>query len=375
MKNRIIIPLIALSLTIWSCDEPKPFDNSSFIYNPFAFEQDTLQIVEEIRPGIQPVEWGHHLRAWVGETQYYKSGFTMDFSFSDTSLSVADADSIQIQFRHQFTFPENGADTLLGIPLNFDFYESTGISVDIGAGAYGSFLSRDTMTVAGSNNYWSYTLPDSTIMAGDTTISLGIFPGESGSMTVLYGGGSSIRPSLVFYYHEPDTAGEDSATTHSPFLADSLYMHLIKQAGVFDPQYDYLSQLSSDTLTLTLDLQNMIPTSDTLIHMISSTLLLAVDLDESALYIPTLADSVQLYNMNLEDPESGISVNFSLGQDGAYYGNELKTIIQRALDDRRSIIELTLSSNHTGFDPGFIAISREADESAIFVSTSLAVRP
>ena len=374
MKIRIIISLIALSWAIWSCDEPKPFDNSSFIYNPFAFQQDTLHNVEELRLGTRSIDWADHLRAWVGETKYYKSGFTMDFSFADSSLNLADADSIQIQFRHQFTYPENGADTLPTPYIDFDFYETTGV-VDLSSDTYGSHLGTDTMKVSGSNNFWSYTLPDSTIMSGDTTISLGIFPAEFGSMTTLYGGGSSIRPSLVFFYHEPDTTGEDSVTTHTPFLADSLYMHMVKQDGAFSAQYDYLSQLSGDTLVLTLDLQNMLPVADTLIHIISSNLLPAVALDSSALYLPTLADSVQMYNLKLKDPESGISVSFSLGQDGTYYSNDIRVIIQKALDDGRSSIELTLSSNHTGYDPGFIAISKDASASALFVNSSMAVRP
>ncbi|MCF6238136.1 MAG: hypothetical protein L3J79_04865, partial [Candidatus Marinimicrobia bacterium] len=203
MKIRITISLIAISLAIWSCDEPKPFDNPTFSYNPFSFQQDTLHNIEETTPGKQSIEWGDHLRAWVGDTQYYRAGFSLDFSFSDSNLIGVDADSVQLWIRHQTSYPENGADTLVDTYKSFNFYQTTGVPIDLSAGIFGEHLGNDTMDVKSENNFWTFTLPDSTIMAGDTSIGLGVFPDEAGIMSVLYGGGSTIRPSLMFFFHEP----------------------------------------------------------------------------------------------------------------------------------------------------------------------------
>ncbi len=374
MKFRILSVLFALSLLFWSCDEPLPYDNSDFIYNPFAFSQDTLNTFTDISAGDSEVEWAHHLRAWVGETKYYKSGFTLDFTFSDSSVVIGQADSIQIHFRHQMTFPENGADTLSDTYQSFDFYNTLGSPIDINSGYYGTLLGSDTMNVSGGNNYWSYTLPDSTLIDGDTTISLAILPGSAGSLSALYGGGSTIRPSLTFYYHEADSAGDDSVTT-IPFLADSLYMSLMKKTEAFDPQYAYLSQLSNDSLIFSLNLVDLEPGDDTLLHVISAQFLPAISNDSSALYISTLTDSLRKYSLTVTDPESEITLGITLGANEEYIENEIKAIIQAALDDGRTTVDLIVRSNHIGYDPGFVAISMVASESAIFVNSSVAVRP
>jgi len=64
-----------------------------------------------------------------------------------------------------------------------------------------------------------------------------------------------------------------------------------------------------------------------------------------------------------------------MGAGSTYYLNEIGWIIQNALDEGRSQLDLILRPSHVGYDPGFIAISQNALESALYVSASLAVAP
>lgn len=382
MNYRISIALSAFMLVFWSCDDPLSFESSNFVYNPFSFKQDTLYTVKTIQAGEADVQWGSHLRSWVGETQYYKSGITVDFTFADTSLDIALVDSIQFQLRHIQTFNENGADTLLTDYLSFGFYEITDHQlVDIDAETYGALLGSDTMNVKGGNNYWAYTLQrvgdvdvEDVIILGDTTISLGIFPNELGVMSMLYGGGSSIRPILSFYSHEPDTAEADSVTSKS-FLADSLYMHIMEQADAFGGGYGYISQLSNDSLIFSIELDDIVPGGDTLLHIISSSFLPAIDSLSSSLYLNSTSDSLQRFYMTVTDPVSEYGVEIQLGENNTYNTNQINLIIQSALDDDRTEIDLILRPGHVGYDPGFIAVSMDPLQSAIHLNTSMAVRP
>ncbi len=374
MKYRILIALAAFMLVFWSCDEPIAYENSTFVYNPFSFRQDTLSSVDSIQYGKAEVQWGDHLRAWVGETKYYKSGLSVDFSFIDTSLDFLKTDSIQFQLRHLRTFPENGSDTLLTDYMSFNFYETTDQTVDIGTSSYGLLLGTDSMNVKGGNNYWNYTLPAGVILDGDTAISLGIFTDQLGFLSELYGGGSSIRPILSFYSHEPDSAGADSVTTKS-FLADSLYMHLMEQVNAFDGSYGYIKQLADDSLTFSIDLGAIVPGGDTLLHIISASFLPAIDSLSSSLYIPSISDSLYKFKMTATDPISEYSVDIELGENSNYNSNQINIIVQAALDDDRTSIDLILRPGNIGYDPGFIAVSMDALKSAIYLSTSMAVRP
>ncbi len=371
MKIRIPFAVLITALFLWSCDEPLSYDNASFVYNPFSFTEDTLNNVTATESRAAEIEWGSHFRAWVGETQYYKSGFTVDFVFSDTSLDIAGVDSIQFQVNHFLTYPENGADTIASTYLNFGYYETMDQAIDLESSSYGNFLGTDSMNISGGSNSWKYTLPLGLITEGDTTASLGIFPATTEYLSSFYGGGSVSRPLLNFFFHEPDTAGDDSATFIT-FDADTLYMHLIEKSGVFDrSQFDYISQLKNDSLIMTLDLQGFMFGGDTIQHVLSSSVLPAIDDMASSLYS---TDSVFRFSMIVEDPNSGLSATIEYGGDG-YNSNQVKDVIQSAIDDKEDVIELILKPTNSGYSPGFLAISIDASASALYVKSSLAVRP
>ncbi|NQT63920.1 MAG: hypothetical protein HQ556_13250 [Candidatus Marinimicrobia bacterium] len=371
MKIRIPFAVVLTALFFWSCDEPISYDNSSFTYNPFSFTEDTLNNITAIEAGNADIEWGTHFRAWVGETQYYKSGFTVEFIFSDTSLNISEVDSIQFQVNHDVTYPENGADTLAANYSTFGFYETMDQAIDIENSVYGNIIGTDSMDIAGGNNSWRYNLPADLITEGDTIVSLGIFPHESEYFSSFYGGGSGSRPSLNFFFHEPDTAGNDSATVR-PFQTDTLFLHFAEKSGAFDRvQYEYLSQLKNDSLLFTLDLQGFTVTGDTLQHIVSSSLLPAIDDSASSLYTP---DSVFRFSMLVEDPNSGLSSTIEYRGDGNN-SIEIKKIVQSAIDDKQDELELILRPTTSGYNPGFIAISKDVSASTLYVRSSLAVRP
>ena len=371
MKIRIPFAVVITALFLWACDEPLSYDNASFTYNPFSFTEDTLYNVTATESGDAVINWGTHFRAWVGETQYYKSGFVVEFVFSEASLDMAEVDSIQFHFNHVLTYPENGADTLASTYSIFGFYETMDQTIDIENSGYGNFLGMDSMKISGGGNPWSYTLPAGVIAEGDTMASLGIFPAQTGTLSSVYGAGSISRPSLKFFFHESDTAGLDSATSIS-FDTDTLFMHLVEKSGVFDrSQFHYISQLNNDSLLMTLDLQGLRFGGDTIQHVISSSLLPAVDELASSLYS---ADSVFRFSMIVEDPISGATSTIEYG-GGGYNSNQVRNIIQSALDDDQDVIEMILKPTNAGYNPGFIAISKDASASAVYVKSSLVVRP
>ena len=371
MKIRILFAVVITALFVWSCDEPLSYDNTSFIYNPFSITEDTLHSVTSIAAGDADIEWGSHFRSWVGETQYYKSGFIVEFTFSDTSMDISEVDSIQFQINHVITYPEDGADTLASNFSVFGYYETLDQVIDIENSGYGNLLGTQSMNIAGGISSWKYTLPADVIAAGDTIVSLGIFPVETGYLSSFYGGGSGSRPSLNFFFHEPDTGGLDSAT-FIPFDADTLHTYLIEESDVFDRvQFDYISQLKNDSLLMTLDLEGIQFLGDTIQHIISSSLLPAINDLASSLYS---ADSVFRFSMVVEDPSSGMSSTIDYGGEG-YNSNQVRDVIQSAIDDKKDVIELTLRPTNAGYNPGFIAISKDIDASALYVKSSLAVRP
>ena len=371
MKIRIPFAVIITALFLWSCDEPIAYDNSSFIYNPFSITEDTLNNVTAIEAGTADIEWGSHFRAWVGETQYYNSGFTVEFILSDTLLNISAVDSVQFQVNHVVTYPDNGADSLASNYSSFGFYETMDQLIDIENSAYGIILGTDSMNIAGGNNSWKYNLPADLIAEGDTIVSLGLFPQATDYFSAFYGGGSVSRPLLNFFFHEPDSAGNDSVTV-LPVLADTLFMHFAEKSGTFDRgQYEYVSQLKSDSLIITLNLQGFTVTGDTIQHIVASSLLPAIDNFASSLHMP---DSVFRFSMLVEDIVSGVSSTIEYGGDG-YNSNQINNIIQSAIDDERDEIEVLLRPATAGYNPGFIAISKDASASALYVKSSLAVRP
>lgn len=372
MKIRIPLVFFLTLLFFWSCDEPTPYENDDFTYNPFTIFEDTLQNITSIQSGDAEIAWENHFRAWVGETRYYKSGFTVDFVFSDTSLDIGEVDSIQFQVQHVLTYPEVGSDSLAADFHGFAYYETMDQSIDLANSVYGTFLGTDSMNITGGNNVWKYTLPDSLIHAGDTTASLGIFPVGTDYMSSFYGGGSVSRPKLLFYFHEPDTAGNDSATSIS-FDADAVHMYLEEKAASFDrTQYDYISQLREDSVSLTIDLTSFETTGDTLQHIIASQILPGIDDGASALYRP---DTLFRFSMLVIEPVSGLSTTIEYGGSGTYNSNRIRTLIQPSIDDKLDAMELTLKATNAGYNPGFIAISKDPDASLLYVKSSLAVRP
>lgn len=372
MKLRIVLAVVTVSLIIWSCDDPIAYDNPSFVYNPFSFHEDTLNNVVSITPGEMDIEWGAHFRTWVGETQYYKSGFSVEIGFADTSLDILGADSIVFELKHVKTYSENGNDTLPSTYSRFSYYDTRGQTVDIANNVYGTLLGSDSTNIKGSENNWSFNIPVGTIGETDTSISLSLFPEDIGYLSSVYGGGSVSRPALKFFYHEPDTGGIDSATYIS-YLADTLYSHLIEQAGVFDrDQYNYLSQLRSDSLTFNIDVSEFIIDADTLQHVISSMFLPAIDSMASSLYKP---DTSFVFSMRINEPETGYTLDLELGGIDIYNQNQIKFLIQPAIDEGRSNIDLIIKPSNPGYNPGFIAISKDVTQSAIFVHTSKAVQP
>jgi hypothetical protein len=371
MKIRIPLSIVSIAIILWSCEEPIPYDNASFVYNPFSLTEDTLHSVISTESHASEIEWGSHFRAWVGETQYYKSGFTVGFVFSDTSLDIADVDSIQLQVNHYLTYPENGADTLAASHINFSYYETMDQSIDIENSSYGNFLGTDSMNISGGSNSWKYTLPPGVISVGDTMVSLGIFPAASGYLSSFYGGGSGSRATLKFFFHELDTAGLDSATKIE-FYADTLDMYFMEKSAAFNrTQFDYVSQLKNDSLFMTIDLQGFSVGGDTIQHIISSSILPAIDDMASSLYTP---DSVFKFSMSVVDPASELSATIEYGKN-TFNANQIKQIIQAAIDDKKETIELIVKPTNPGYNPGFLAISKDASASALYIKSSLAVRP
>lgn len=371
MKIRIPFALATIALFLWSCDEPTPYENDEFIYIPFTITEDTLGIVTSMSHGSADIDWGSAFRAWVGETQYYKSGFESQFVFADSTLDVAGADSIQVELFHVKTFPENGADSLSGHKSAFGFYSTQGRTIDLENDIYGLELSKDSMRIDGGTDTWTYTLANDIINPDDTTFSLGIFPEMVGYMSSLYGSASISRPLIKFYYHEPDTAGLDSATFMT-FQADTLIMHFMEKSDAFDrDQFNYISQLKRDSLTLTLDLDAFSASGDTLQHIITASLMLGIDDQASAMYAP---DTLQLLSILVQEPTSGLSTTLLYGESG-FVTNQIRTLLQPAIDAKESEVQLVLSANSPGYLPGFLAISKAEAESLLEVQSSLAVRP
>ncbi|NQV43139.1 MAG: hypothetical protein HQ506_12385 [Candidatus Marinimicrobia bacterium] len=371
MKTRIPFAVVITTLLFWSCDDPISYDNASFVYNPFSFTEDTLYSVTATEAKAADIEWGSSFRAWVGETQYYKSGFTVEFVFSDSSLDLANVDSIQLQLIHYLTYPEDGGDTLTATYSNFGIYETMDQAIDIENSFYGNILGTDSKNISQLDTS-RYTLPAGVIAEGDTIVSLGVFPAEAGNLSSFFGGGSGSRPSLYFFFHEPDTAGLDSATKIE-YDADTLFMHIIEKPGIFDrTQFDYINQLKKDSLKMTVDLQGFTFGGDTIQHILSSSILPAIDDMASSLYS---VDSVYRFSMIVEDPNSGLSTTIEYGGAGGFNTNEIKTLIQSAIDDKEDTIELVLRPTNAGFNPGFIAISKNVSASALYVHSSLAVKP
>ena len=375
MKTQFSLLLAVFALMLWRCDEPVPLENDGIVYNPFSIEADSLAANSPAVYGRSDLNWGSHLRTIVGNTQYYKAGFTMDFTFSDSTLDVASADSIQLRLRHVATYPEDPtADTLEASTVNFGVYEVIDGTIDMSSDVYGSLLGYQAMVVQGVDNYWDINLPAELVGAGDTTLTLGFFPEEPGFMSFLYGGGSSLGPQLAFYYHELDTLGQDSATVPTSFLSDSVYVHLIEQPNKFNqPQTVYLSQLWSDSLVFQFDLSSIDVTGDTLLSISTASLIPNIDHAASSVYLLGSADS--LFQMEIMDNHTAIARALDYGHDGTYYSDEINFMLQISLDEGETQLELVLRPDHLGFDPGFVAISMDPQAAWLQTVRTLAVRP
>jgi len=374
MRKQIAFLILVVGVLLFSCDEPQPLGDSTFSYNPFSFTRDTLQNIQTITAGKADVQWGDHFRAWIGETSYHKSGISLEFVFPDTSLDLSSADSIKLQVRHAQSFNEIGQDTLEKRFHRFGFYETTDQTIDLNASVYGTLLGVDSVDVKTNNLYWSYILPQGTVASTDTSIDLGVFPEEAGVFSSVYGGGSTIRPALLFYFHEPDSAGEDSVTAIT-VQADTLHAFLEEKSTAFDrTKYHYLSQLRADSLVLDLDLTDLLLEGDTLSHVIHANLMLGIDHGASAYYVSGTEDSLTTFYIRVLDYDAELYSSLTLTEGDAIYDN-ISPIIQSAINDGRQNIQLVLRANHTGYDPGFMAIDRSLAANSLYVHTSRVVRP
>jgi len=373
MKIRILTVAVPLLALLWSCDAPPANENDTLIYNPFSFTQDTLDNTGTLSSGTTSIAWGEHLSAWVGATSNYKSGVSCDFTFADSGLDVVGADSIQLQVRHQLTFLEDPDQDPSG-SLPFGFYETTDQSIDIVNSNYGTVLGSDSFKVDGGDDFWRYTLPENVILSGDTSISIGVFPEVSGALSFIQGGSSGTRPRLTFFYHAADTAGQDSVTSVS-FLADTLNMYLAKLDAGFSSGFQYLSQMARDSILFHFDLQSLQAGTDTLVQIDSASFEPAVSLANSAIYRPDTSTTQRKFFLTAEDPISAQSASLVLLNDGSFLTNDIHLILQQALDEDRTQIDLILRPNHTGFDPGFIAIDTTSIAGQLVTRRTLAVRP
>ncbi len=375
MKIRIFLAILAVITVFWSCDEPLPVTDSTYIYNPFAFKQDTLNTVSSITSGELDIEWGDHLAAWVGINTFYKAGFSADFSFPDTLFDSTLVDSVHLEIRHALSFSTGYADTSICLQV----YETTGMTPSLNDGVYGDALGCGTVLINGNDNYWSFKLPAELFSPGDSSISLGVFPGADSVLSLLHGNGSSLKPALTFFSHEADTvdsAGNAIITELYHGSADTLYQELIETPDILDrAQYEYLSQFSRDSIIFSLDIGMLVPDGDTLIHISSASFYPSIDTLASHLYIATEGDTVRSFSMSVNDPVSEISIAVEVSDGGTYLSNEIGPIIQAALDDDRTNIDLILRPNHVGYDPGFIAVSKIISETKIQTNAAMAVRP
>lgn len=375
MKIRPFLPIVLTAVLITACDDPVPFENDDLVYNPFSVREDSLEAAPDFVYGRDSLDWENHLRMIVGNTDYYKAGFTMAFTFNDTSLDIAMADSIQLRLRHVTTYPSDPTlDTLDQSTVEYGFYEVVDGMVDMETGNFGNQLGLQSMPVQAVDGYWDFTLPLDIIESTDTTISLAVFPEEVGFMSFLYGGGSSLGPELAFYYHEQDSAGQDSATAPLSFVASKVQVQLMEQPGAFAlDETVYLSQLWSDSLVVQFDLDQIDVSGDTLVSIVTASLLPQLNLDSSAIYLVGAADSLFLFEVT--DHFSDQSRSMELGSDGQYYSNEVDYFIQSSLDENESTLELVIRPNHLGYDPGFIAIDTSPSAASLHSLRTLAVRP
>ena len=106
-------------------------------------------------------------------------------------------------------------------------------------------------------------------------------------------------------------------------------------------------------------------------HFIESRFLPAID-SLSSIHKP---DSIAKFRMSVADPVSKFTAELEVGELNYYYKNDIKYILQSALDEDRTSIELILRPNHVGYDPGFIAVSADPDKSSTYLSFSRAVKP
>lgn len=354
-----------------------PHANNTFIYNPFHFATDTLNNILSINSGQNEIEWNEHPRVWVGDTKYYKSGFTVDFAISDTNLTVSNADSIHLSMRHYMTFPENGEDSLTNDYASFDIYMTDGQDIDINNSAtFGSLIDGASLNIKGEDDYWTFPLPADLISDEDTLVGLGVFPTEQGFLSTLYGGATTIKPQLLFYFHEPDSAGEDSVTWLT-YPADTLIMDLYEKDDFINRnENNYLSQLTNDTLVYTLNLEGIKPGGDTLMHIVSSSFLPGIDLDASELYLSTTSDSLQRFSVKLLDtPDNPSYVEVELFADSLDFPNSVRVYVQSALDEDKDELDLILKPLYPGYGPGFLVFSNDESQSSLSLNSSMAVQP
>jgi len=372
MKIRYPLAFLMLALFLWSCEEPIAFENDTFLYNPFILTSDTLNTVTAMAAGGEDLEWGSHLRTWLGETRYYKSGFEVRIDFADADLDLTEIDSIILQVQHVKTYPETGTDTLAIDVLPFGLYDTKDQSIDIAANSYGTLLGSESRNITGGNNIWTFKLPDGFISTSDTTTSLGLFPQSTGYLSGLYGGGSVSLPKLLFYSHVMGSTGQDSATSVI-VDADTLRMHFMEQPNVFDrSQAHFLSQLRMDSLVMSIDLTSFNTTGDTLQHIIDAKILPEIIEAASQVQKP---DASLRFSMSVSEPVSGRSTTVDYGGAGSYTTNQIRALLQPAIDDGLSNIDLILKATNPGFNPGFICIAADPGLSRVYVGTSKAVHP
>jgi hypothetical protein len=272
------------------------------------------------------------------------------------------------------TFPEDASASLTADKVLLGVYNTTGQAVDVATAAYGNYLTADSMDISSGRAIWSFTLPGNTISEGDTAISLGVFPQQTGTLSFIQGGASSLRPMLTFFFHEPDSAGLDSVTSVS-YTADTLYMHLYREETAFQADYLYLTQLAQDSVIISYDLTALQYAADTLVHIDSASIELPLNATLSNIYRPDTTTTLHKFIMTVEDPVSGLRTEIILQPDSTYLENDLYLLIQRAVDEERRSIDLIVRSGHSAYDPGYLAIDPAAGKTSLRVKTTLAVRP
>jgi len=348
-------------LLFMSCSEPDPIRSDELVESPFVLEVDTLQQVSAPTAGMDTVGWNTFGTAWIGETDAYLSGLVAHFDVGDSLWRDTTLQEVNFLLILGDIYVADPGDSLtadsISITLNqtdlTSFHPSLSPGTELG-----------TYRVGGQLNGTTWNLPlDTTYLAADTLISLGLTAAEAGWLASIYGPTSAIRPQLHFHHLTPylnaDSAGIDSSFTYI-VLPDSMTTVIEEQNGFFDPAYHYLKQMSGETLNLDISLADWYSDTLRLRRVLDAQLLLNADSAASRIYPESPGDTLQRIELQLLNTATKYAETLIIDESLSILENQVANLLQAAVNDGTEILSLTLRLADWGEGPSFVAFPADA---------------